>query len=49
MGPNSSPLPAILELGIEPTIICESRDTMAEDALTLKKIFEAEQEKMGHS
>lgn len=49
-GPEFQPLAqAILELGIEPTIICESRDTMAEDALTLKKIFEAEQEKMGHS
>lgn len=49
-GPNFEPLAeAILELGIEPVIICESRDSMAEDALTLKRLYEEEQEKMGHS
>lgn len=41
-GPDFEPLAeAILELGIEPVIISESRDKMVEDALTLKQIFEA--------
>jgi deoxyribonuclease-4 len=41
-GPNFEPLAdAILKLGMEPVIICESRDTMADDALTLKKIYES--------
>lgn len=43
-GPDFNPLAqAILDLGLEPVIICESRDTMAEDALTLKTIYEQEQ------
>ena len=41
-GPEFTPLAeAILELGIEPIIISESRDVMTEDALTLKKMYEA--------
>lgn len=40
-GPDFTPLAkAILELGIEPVIICESRGTMAEDALRLKRLYE---------
>lgn len=43
-GPNFDPLArAILDLGLNPVIICESRDTMAEDALILKSIFHREQ------
>lgn len=39
-GPDFDPLAkAIAALDIEPVIICESRGTMAEDALTLKKIY----------
>lgn len=42
-GPDFDPLAmAIVELGIEPIVICESRDTMAEDACTLKQIYERE-------
>lgn len=45
-GPDFNPLAeAILKLNLEPVIICESRDTMAEDALTLKSVFEEEQGK----
>ncbi len=45
-GPNFDPLArAIIALDIEPVIICESRDTMAEDALTLKGLYEAEKVK----
>lgn len=33
---------AIAELGVSPTVICESDGTMAEDALTLKKLYERE-------
>lgn len=41
-GPEFEPLSeAILELGIEPVIICESRDKMADDALELQKLHEA--------
>lgn len=40
-GPEFEPLAeAILELGIEPVIICESREKMAEDAVVLRKMFE---------
>lgn len=40
-GPEFPPLAeAILELGIEPVIISESRDVMAEDALAMKRMFE---------
>ncbi len=39
-GPDFDPLAeAIIALNIEPVIICESRGTMAEDALTLKNIY----------
>ncbi len=39
-GPDFEPLAEILiEYNLEPTIICESRDFMAEDALILKNIF----------
>lgn len=39
-GPNFDPLAAaIISLDLEPVIICESRGTMAEDALTLKGIY----------
>jgi deoxyribonuclease-4 len=42
-GPDFEPLAkAIHAFDIEPVIICESRNTMAEDALTLKKIYEKE-------
>ena len=44
-GPDFNPLAqAVLALDIEPVIICESRDTMAEDALTLKRLYEKENE-----
>lgn len=33
----------LLQRQIEPVVICESRDRMAEDALVLKQIYEAEQ------
>lgn len=39
-GPNFDPLAqAIISLDLEPVIICESRGTMGEDALTLKGIY----------
>ncbi len=39
-GPDFDPLAkAIIALDLEPVIICESRGTMAEDALTLKRIL----------
>lgn len=39
-GPEFEPLAELLyELKMEPTIICESRGTMAEDALTLKGLY----------
>ena len=42
-GPDFNPLAqAIIEMDLEPVIICESRGTMAEDAKTLKEIFEDE-------
>jgi len=41
-GPEFVPLAeAILELGIEPVIISESRGMMAEDALAMKRIYES--------
>jgi deoxyribonuclease-4 len=40
-GPEFEPLAeAILDMKIEPVIICESRDRMAEDAVLLKKMYE---------
>lgn len=42
-GPDFNPLAkAIIALDLEPVIICESRDTMAKDALTLKELYETE-------
>lgn len=39
-GPNFDPLAeAIIALNVEPVIICESRGTMAQDALTFKGIY----------
>ena len=39
-GPDFDPLAkTIIALDLEPVIICESRGTMAEDALTLKEIY----------
>lgn len=40
-GPEFEPLAYVLKkYSLEPTIICESDGTMAEDALTMKKIYE---------
>jgi deoxyribonuclease-4 len=40
-GPNFEPLARVLkDLNLTPTIICESRDRMAEDALIFKQIYE---------
>ena len=40
-GPDFEPLAlAIKELGLEPTIICESKDIMAQDAVKMKNIYE---------
>ncbi|MCR4434251.1 MAG: TIM barrel protein [Clostridiales bacterium] len=42
-GPNFEPLAEVLyKRAMEPVIICESRDCMAEDALELKHIYEKE-------
>ncbi|HAA26095.1 MAG TPA: endonuclease IV [Ruminiclostridium sp.] len=42
-GPDFEPLAKVLaERKAEPVIICESRDRMAEDALILKQIYEAQ-------
>ena len=39
-GPDFEPLmEAIAELGVTPTIICESAGTMAEDALSMKRYY----------
>lgn len=39
-GPDFEPLiKAICDLGVTPTIICESDGTMAEDALSMKKLY----------
>lgn len=46
-GPEFEPLAeAIIELGLEPVIICESRDIMAQDALKLKNIYEKIEKKL---
>ena len=40
-GPEFSPLAkAIVDLGVSPTIICESAGTQSDDALTMKRIYE---------
>ncbi len=45
-GPDFEPLmEAIYELGVSPTIICESAGTMAEDALAMKHYYGALEEK----
>ena len=36
---------AIVSLGVHPTVICESDGTMAEDALSMKRLYERETEK----
>lgn len=42
-GPDFTPLAkVILKLNLTPTVICESKDFMAEDALILKNIYETE-------
>ena len=39
-GPEFSHLaPVLIQYGLEPTIICESRGTQADDAMTMKRIF----------
>ncbi len=35
---------AIISLGVRPTVICESDGTMAEDALTMQKLYEEKKE-----
>lgn len=41
-GPNFEPLARVLKkFNIEPFVVCESNGTMAEDALTMKKIYES--------
>lgn len=41
-GPRFEELaPSLIKRACEPTVICESKDTMADDALTMKRIFEA--------
>lgn len=46
-GPDFNPLAqAITELDMEPVIICESRDTMADDAIILKRIYEEEKARL---
>ena len=32
--------PVLKKYGLEPTIICESRGTQADDAMTMKRIFD---------
>ena len=47
-GPNFGPLAeAIVDLGVSPTIICESAGTQSDDALYMKKIYEEERKKQG--
>ena len=39
-GPDFAPLAAqIVKRGLEPTLICESRGTMAEDAAEMKRLY----------
>lgn len=46
-GPDFDPLArTIIKLGLEPVVICESRGTMAEDALALKNIYYHEAAKL---
>ena len=41
-GPEFEPLAKVLkEMGLEPTIICESKNAMMEDAIKMKKIYES--------
>ena len=40
-GPDYTPLAKVIkEMGIEPTIICESKGTMMEDAIKMKQIYD---------
>jgi len=46
-GPDFTPLGRLIaQRGLEPTVICESKGTMAEDAVRMKKIYEQELEKL---
>jgi len=48
-GPDFEHLAVVLcRRNIEPVIICESRENMAEDALELKRIYESVKERMQH-
>ena len=45
-GPEFEPLAkAIVDLGVSPTIICESAGTQSDDALYMKKVYESEKSK----
>lgn len=47
-GPSFEPLAkAIVELGVSPTIICESAGTQSDDALYMKKCYENEKQRLG--
>ncbi len=47
-GPRFEPLAqAIAELGVSPTIICESAGTQSDDALAMKKMYEQELKRIG--
>lgn len=45
-GPNFANLaPVLVDMGLEPTIICESAGTQADDAMTMRDIIAAERQK----
>ncbi len=47
-GPSFEPLAkAIVDLGVSPTIICESAGTQSDDALYMKKCYENEKQRLG--
>ena len=49
-GPFFGPLAeAIVSLGVSPTIICESAGTMAEDALRMKELLYAAEQRAGRA
>ncbi len=46
-GPDFAPLAKLIaQRGLEPVIICESKGTMAEDAVQMKRIYEQEKAKL---
>lgn len=46
-GPDFAPLAKLIaQRGLEPVIICESKGTMAEDAVQMKRIYEQEKSKL---